>query len=960
MTWFLVPVKSFDTGKSRLRPAVDDARRVVVSRLMLEHVLRELRQSDHCSGMLVVSRDPEVGALARAFGAKVLSSDLDRDLNAAVAAGCEHLLAHGENEAVVLHSDLPLLGQGDIAALCDRRRAEVLLARCKDSSGTNALAIALPAPFPFAFGEGSCEKHGIAAAAAGLTVRTLDRPGLARDVDGPGDLAYLPAFARAAAVGKPDEAAAYDLVGMEAAAIMGAASLLTRQGFGEIVTYSPKVFLPLTQLCRDVCHYCVFARRPKQVQAPYMSIDEVIAIARQGEAMGCKEALFTLGERPEDRFSDARAALDAMGCASTLDYLERAARAVLENTGLLPHLNPGCMSREEMMRLRPVAASMGIMLESGSLALCEKGGPHYGSPDKLPARRLETIRLAGELAIPFTTGLLVGIGETRRDRIRDLLALRDIHDEFGHIQEIIIQNFRAKPDTLMADHPDAPREELLWTIAAARLIFGPAMSIQAPPNLSPSDHVKLIEAGINDWGGVSPLTEDFVNPEAPWPHIRELRASTERAGRHLAQRLTIYPRYAQDLERWADPALRDPVRRRIDGEGYAIEHAWRPGSARAFPAIMSGEASVPDAFRSILQRGEAGETLGEADIVRLFRARGAEFRLVCEAADRVRKAVCGDDLSYVVNRNINYTNICLFKCQFCAFSKGKTHDNLRGKPYLLDLAEIVARSRVAQDRGATEVCLQGGIHPSYTGETYLEISASIHAALPDIHIHAFSPLEVWHGASTLKVSIKDFLKQLQASGLRSLPGTAAEILSDDVRDTLCPDKVRTGEWIAVMRAAHEIGIRSTATIMFGHVDRYEHWARHLLIIRALQRETGGFTEFVPLPFVAEYSPMALRKSSRSGPDARESILMHAVARLTFGSLIPNIQGSWVKLGRDGLRMSLSAGVNDLGGTLMDETITRSAGGENGSQMLPDDLRQLAASSGRQAWQRTTLYERVVH
>lgn len=965
MSWFVVPVKPLGKAKSRLGSLVDDGRRVAAARAMLGHVLDVLGASPRCTGILVVTPDGDVARQARARGAEVLTTAGDRDLNSAVTAGCDHLFRNGETRAIVLHGDLPLIQPDDIAALTDSPPGELTLARCKDLRGTNAVVTDLPVRFAFSFGEGSHAAHVAAGRSAGLTVRTIDRPGLACDVDVPGDLVYLESLGTFAAPSSgglpggrlaPDQARA--LVGKSAGELSPRALQYTLEGFGRTVTYSPKVFLPLTQLCRDVCHYCTFAKRPKQLAGAYMRVGEVVEIARQGAAMGCKEALFTLGERPEDRYRDARAALDAMQCGSTLDYLERAARAVLEKTGLLPHLNPGCMSRDEMLRLRPVAASMGLMLESGSEALCKKGGAHFGSPDKEPRRRFETIRIAGELAIPFTTGLLVGIGETRADRVNDLLALRDIHDEYGHIQEIIVQNFRAKPGTLMAGAPDASLEELVWTIAAARLIFGAGMSIQAPPNLSPSDHAALLDAGINDWGGVSPLTSDFVNPEAPWPSLEALRASTENGGRHLVQRLTIYPSFARDLERWADPAMQDPIRRKIDGEGFAIEQAWRPGSAIEFPTIVASRAPVEAGFRAIVARGEAGEKLDIPDIERLFQARGRAFGLVCDAADRVRHRICGDEATYVVNRNINYTNICAYKCQFCAFSKGKTHDNLRGKPYVLDLQEIVRRAREARERGATEVCLQGGIHPAYTGETYIGISASIRDSLPDMHIHAFSPLEVWHGASTLGLSLRDFLKRLQASGLATLPGTAAEILSDDVRAVLCPDKIRTDEWIEVMRTAHEIGLRSTATIMFGHVDRYRHWARHLTIIRGIQKETGGFTEFVPLPFVAEYSPIALRKSSRSGPDARESILMHAVARLVFGDLLPNVQGSWVKLGPDGLRHALAAGVNDLGGTLMDETITRSAGGANGSEMSPERLCELARRAGRGARQRTTLYERA--
>ena len=680
------------------------------------------------------------------------------------------------------------------------------------------------------------------------------------------------------------------------------AAALRDRGHGPLLSYSRKVFIPLTHLCRDVCHYCTFATTPSRIAKPFMTPDEVLEIARQGAAAGCHEALFTLGDKPELRYEVARRALAELGHATTLEYLVAMARLVFEETGLLPHLNPGVMTRDELAAGRAVSVSQGIMLESSAARLGAKGGPHHGSPDKVPQVRLDCIAAAGELAIPFTSGILIGIGETRAERIDSLFALRDLHERHGHLQEIIIQNFRAKPGTRMAGAPDATLEELLWTIAAARLIFGPAMNLQTPPNLNDGSLAQLIAAGINDWGGVSPVTPDFVNPEKPWPHLEDLARQTAAAGKLLVERLPLYPAHTRDLAAWQTPAMATAVRRAMDSDGLARRDAWSPGMGEppVFDTVREGWQTAPPPptreLTTLIARARRGERLDEAEIARLFRARGAEFSAVCEAADQLRREQCGDTLTYVVNRNINYTNICLHACSFCAFSKGKTHDDLRGKPYVLDLDEIANRTREAWARGATEVCMQGGIHPDYTGETYLDICRAVKAAVPEIHIHAFSPLEVTQGARTLGLSLKDYLARLKDAGLATLPGTAAEILDDEVRAIICPDKVNTGEWLEVMETAHGLGLRSTATIMFGHLDRPEHWARHLLRIRDLQVRTGGFTEFVPLPFVHMEAPVYRRGGARRGPTFREAVLMHAVARLVFHPVITNIQTSWVKMG----------------------------------------------------------------
>jgi FO synthase len=749
--------------------------------------------------------------------------------------------------------------------------------------------------------------------------------------------------------------------------LLASARALTRVGFGDVVTYSRKVFIPLTQLCRDVCHYCTFAKAPRRLKAPYLSVDEVLEIARAGEAAGCKEALFTLGDRPELRYGAARQALDTLGCATTLDYVGVAAARVLAETGLLPHLNPGLMSEEECAALRPAAASMGLMLETASARLSQRGGPHYGSPDKLPERRLATLRAAGAARVAMTSGLLIGIGETRRERIEALLSLRELHDEFGHLQEIIIQNFRAKPGTKMARASEPSLEEQLWTIAVARLLFGPSMSIQAPPNLQPEALAQLISAGINDWGGVSPVTPDFVNPEAPWPHLAELEQRTAAAGRQLVERLALAPAYAREPERWTDAALAPRIRRMSDANGWARPDGWYAGSGHPLPAGAQGGARnrgaalvVADELAGVLAAAQAGEELGESAIVRLFAAQGRDYERVLAAADRLRVASVGDTVSYVVNRNINYTNICLYHCGFCAFSKGRGAASLRGPAYNLELDEIAQRVIEAAAAGATEVCLQGGIHPHFTGDTYLSIVAAVKAAVPTMHVHAFSPLEVSHGAATLGLSLHDFLVRLKDAGLSTLPGTAAEILDDEVRAIISPDKLRTAEWLEVVATAHRVGLPTTATIMYGHVEAPLHWARHLLHLRRLQAETGGITEFVPLPYVHMEAPLWRKGRTRSGPTFREAVLMHAVARLALHPLVRNIQTSWVKMGAAGAALCLEAGANDLGGTLMNESITRAAGGVHGQELDAEQLQALARSIGRPAQQRTTLYGAPTH
>ncbi len=748
-----------------------------------------------------------------------------------------------------------------------------------------------------------------------------------------------------------------DLVGL-----MDRASTLRDAGFRNVVTYSRKVFIPLTQLCRDVCHYCTFAQPPKTGERAYMTIAEVIDIAQQGANAGCREALFTLGDKPELRYPQAREELAELGYSTTIAYLLAAAKAVFDATGLFPHANPGVVTRDELIALKETCPSQGIMLESVSRRLLERGEAHFSSPDKDPDVRLGVMRAAGELKIPYTSGILIGIGETREERIESLLALRDLSDTYGHIQEIIIQNFRAKEGTKMACSPEPELNDLLWTIASARIIFGSHMAIQAPPNLSPGTFSTLIRAGINDWGGVSPITPDHVNPESPWPHLELLERKTEEEGKVLVERLTAYPQYVRDADTWIAKDLRAALVQGSDAEGFARADPWSPGDGdtllpqkllRHIRTVST--LNVSTRTEELCGKTRRGLRLTEFEIAELFTTRGDDFVAVLRAANELRHQINGDEVTYVVNRNINYTNVCYFRCRFCAFSKGKLSENLRGAPYVLDLDEISRRSIEAWERGGTEVCMQGGIHPDYTGETYLEICRTVKSAVPEMHVHAFSPLEVWQGAETLGISLREFLVRLKDAGLGTLPGTAAEVLDDEVRQELCPDKLSTSQWFEVMETAHAVGFKTTATIMYGHIDRPLHWGRHLKRIRELQVKTGGFTEFVPLPFVHMEAPIYLKGRARKGPTFRESLLMHAVARLALHPVLPNIQTSWVKMGPRGVAECLNAGANDLGGTLMNESITRAAGASFGEELSPEEMESVISCVSRTPKQRSTVY-----
>jgi FO synthase len=836
-----------------------------------------------------------------------------------------------------------------------------------------------------------------------------------------------------------------------------------------VVTYSPKVFIPLTRLCRDRCHYCTFVTTPKRLEAageqPYLSPDEVLAIAQQGAALGCKEALFTLGDRPEDRWPAAAQWLDASGYDSTLDYVRAMAVLVLEETGLLPHLNPGVMSWEELNRLKQVSPSMGMMLETTSRRLFEtKGLAHHGSPDKDPAVRLRVLEDAGRLNVPFTTGLLVGIGETVVERAESIFALRKVARQYGHVQEVIVQNFRAKPDTAMRSSADLGLEEYLAAIAVTRIVLGPKMRVQAPPNLVDlTECTLLLRAGVDDWGGVSPLTPDHVNPERPWPSLERLRSVTAAAGFELAERLTVHPEYVRAGEPWIDPrvsghvaalaqddglartgvrptglpwqepdggfasvgrtdlhaaidtegrtadrrddfesvygswdALRESVgRSAADGpnrgtedgrsadrtadtedgrsagrtadtedgrsaEGAAAADGTGPRAQRGWmDAAPSGRrpSGLDPAARSALSQAETDPTsLTDDQALTLMTAEGDVLREVCRIADDLRREVVGDEVTYVVNRNINFTNVCYTGCRFCAFAQRRTDADA----YSLSLDEVADRAEEAWRHGATEVCMQGGIDPELPGTAYFDLAAAVKARVPGMHVHAFSPMEIVNGASRTGLSFHDWLVRAKESGLDSIPGTAAEILDDDVRWILTKGKLPTSTWIDVVTTAHRVGLRSSSTMMYGHVDNPAHWVTHLRVLARIQdtaTEGGfaGFTEFVPLPFVHHSAPIYLAGVARPGPTMRDNLAVHAMARIMLHGRIDNIQTSWVKLGVEGTRSMLRAGANDLGGTLMEETISRMAGSEHGSAKTVAELAEIGTDIGRPVRQRTTTY-----
>lgn len=769
-----------------------------------------------------------------------------------------------------------------------------------------------------------------------------------------------------------------------------------------VVTYSKKVFVPLTRLCRDRCHYCTFATTPGRVEEAYLTPDQVLDIAREGARLGCKEVLFTLGDRPEDRWQAARDWLDARGYEDTLSYLRAMAILVLEQTGLIPHLNPGVMSWTELQKLKPVAGSMGLMLETTARSLwAEPGGCHYGSPDKEPALRLRTIEDASRTSIPFTTGILIGIGERPADRVDSLLELRRIARQYGAVQEVIVQNFRSKPGTAMMATPDADLEEYLAVVAVARVLLGPRMRIQAPPNLTDAEELRLLlAAGVDDWGGVSPLTPDHVNPERPWPQLERLAELTAEAGFELRERLAVQPEYIRAGSPWADARVlphlealadaatglaadvlpvglpwqetadvvssgRTDLHVAIDQEGRRtgtrgdfdnafgdwqalaeqLDNEPTGGGARGVERL---DGDVAAALRAA-EHDPAGLTQEQA--LALAYADGPELDALCLLADQVRRSAVGDLVTYVVNRNINFSNVCYVGCRFCAFAQRATDADA----YRLSLEEVGERVEQAWDVGATEICMQGGIDPELPSTVHLDLAREVKRRRPDIHLHAFSPMEIISGASRMGISVAEWLTEARAAGVDSLPGTAAEILDDEVRWVLTKGKLPAAEWLRVIRTAHELGIRTTATMMYGHVDEPRHWVDHMRTLVHLQRETGGFTEFVPLPFVHQSSPIYLAGIARPGPSRRDNRAVHALARLLMHGQIDNIECSWVKLSPEQCEEMLRGGANDLGGTLMEETISRMAGSTNGSMKTVAGIKELAAAAGRPTRQRTTTY-----
>jgi FO synthase len=796
---------------------------------------------------------------------------------------------------------------------------------------------------------------------------------------------------------------------------------LEAAGRPKVITYSRKVFIPLTRLCRDRCAYCTFVTVPGRLPAPFLSPGEVLAIARAGRELGCKEALFTLGDRPEARWSQARQWLDAHGYDDTLSYVRAMAIRVLEETGLLPHLNPGVLSWQDFQRLKPVAPSMGMMLETTARRLyAERGGPHFGSPDKDPDVRLRVLQDAGRSSVPFTTGILIGIGETHRERADSIFAIRKVAREYRGIQEVIIQNFRAKPDTKMRSAPDADLEELAAAIATARLVLGPGARIQAPPNLIGEEHELILAAGIDDWGGVSPLTPDHVNPERPWPRIDELAAITGRAGFALRERLTIYPPYIR--EPWLDPrlarhvaALADPatglaregavprgiawqepdggwgapsgrtdLHLTIDTAGRSSDRRedfaevygdWQAVTERTVAAAAAAADSPPRAggtairpagvqAPAVARAGELAGALRQAErdparltddqAVALLGADGDDLEALAGIADGLRREANGDDVTFVVTRNINFTNVCYTGCRFCAFAQRRTDADA----YTLSVAQVGDRAEEAWAAGATEVCMQGGIHPDLPGTAYFDLAAEVKRRVPGMHVHAFSPMEVMNGVSRTGLPLREWLIRAREAGVGSLPGTAAEILDDDIRWVLTKGKLPASAWIDVITTAHEVGIPTTATMMFGHVDTPRHWVGHLRVIRGIQERTGGFTEFVLLPFIAQNAPIYLAGLARPGVTRRENRAVHAVSRIMLHGAVPSIQCSWVKVDTGVLRELLAGGCNDLGGTLMEETISRMAGADNGSFRTISELRAIVEPLGRPLRQRTTLYGEV--
>ncbi len=1013
----IVPVKSWGAGKQRL----ESEQRPDLARAFALDVLAVLDASEQVAQVVVVSDEPELVAGEN----RVVVAD-PGSLNGAITAARDHLVARGAaGPAVVIPADLPSLTVEVLeVALNQLGSHAVAFVPDADGTGTTLLAAADLARLDPHYGPGSAQLH----ARIAVPVTDVD-PRVRRDVDSSTDLsdavdlgvgvqtnatvAWPNERQIARAVTRVEAGKSVDAGEVEAL-LAARGDLLDRlmavarrtrdagladAGRAGTVTYSRKVFIPITRLCRDRCHYCTFVKTPGQLarqgEAPFMSLDEIVAVAKAGAEQGCKEALFTLGDRPEDRWPEAQQWLEEAGYGSTLEYVRAAAIRVLEETGLLPHLNPGVMSWAEMNRLKAVAPSMGMMLETTSRRLFEtKGLAHFGSPDKDPEVRLRVLTDAGRLSIPFTTGLLIGIGETLPERAESVLALRKSAREHGHVQEVIIQNFRAKPATAMRHVDDLGLAEYLAAIATTRVVMGPRMRVQAPPNLVDLAETRsLLDAGVDDFGGISPITPDHVNPERPWPQIDQLAKVCADAGFSLRERLTAHPEYLNAP--WLDPRLKaqvDALRAEgglADEDAEVVGRPWQePDGGWETTGRADLHVSVDTAGRTSDRRGDFDEVYGDWDGLReqvrgqgapervdgdvasalrvaergtahltrdqtlvLITADGAGLEAVTSFADQLRRDAVGDDVTYVVNRNINFSNVCYTGCRFCAFAQRETDADA----YRLSPDEVALRVREARADGATEICMQGGIDPAMPASVYTDLARTVKNADPDIHLHAFSPMEIMTGVARTGLSVEEFLISLREAGVDSLPGTAAEILDDEVRWILTKGKLPTAEWIEVVTTAHRVGLPTTSTMMYGHVDHPGHWVDHLRLLADLQRDSGGFTEFVPLPFVHQSSPIYLAGVARPGPTVRDNRAVHAVARIVLHGLIDNIQCSWVKLGPDICTAVLNGGVNDLGGTLMEETISRMAGSTNGSRKEVAELRAMAALAGRPARQRSTLY-----
>lgn len=732
---------------------------------------------------------------------------------------------------------------------------------------------------------------------------------------------------------------------------------LAASGRPGVITYSRKVFVPLTTLCRDRCHYCVFVDTPGQLlkkhKPAFMSPEQVLAVVRQGQAMGCKEVLLTLGDRPEDRWPEARAWLDEHGFGSTIEYVAHIARLVTAETGLLAHANPGVMSEDELRMLRPAAPSMGMMLETTSRRLFEEPGQvHFGSPDKDPAVRLEVIDAAGRERVPFTTGILVGIGETEHDRAASLVAIRDAHERHqvagqGHVQEVIVQNFRAKPRTAMQGAPDADLLEYVAAVAVARLVMGPRMRIQVPPNLSDAGEFGLlVRAGADDWGGVSPLTADHVNPERPWPHLDDLARMTAELGFALRERLTAQPEFVLDAETWIDPALRPAVAALADaGTGLAAAPAVAPFRPSRLPVQEAEERRASTApgpgVRRLAEAAAADPlTLDDADWVRLLGATGDDLDVLAATADDVRRYTVGEAVTLVVNRNLTSTGLRAAPT---------------GEAAAFTLDDVGAIAADAWDLGATELCVQGRLDADAEPTGYLDIARAAKAAAPGLHLHAYRPQDVWDLADRTGLGLDGSLSAMREAGVDTVPGTGVKVLSERVRGLVAPTDLEIDRWVEGITTAHRAGFRSTSVIFYGHVETAAERIAHLRRLRAIQDETGGFSEFVPIPLPGPAGGVPL-VPGRAALDEHRAMV--AVSRLLLSGSIPHVQIPWTRVGRAASAVLLQSGGDDLGGALLDGRVKPEAGIEHGLELPVTDAAALVARLFRPFRLRTTTYGQV--